>query len=76
MLKNIKRAFYLHTNHCLLCYFFSSSFSAHSPDNLFLGFVVDKAAKEDAEGMPDEEAKSNKPIGVLYAKDAMYLQVS
>lgn len=58
------------------CYLFSSSFSAHSPDNLFLGFVVDKATNEDAEGIPDEETKSNKPIGVLYAKDAMYLQVS
>ncbi|CAH3176440.1 unnamed protein product [Porites lobata] len=46
----------------------------HSPDNLFLGFVVDKASNEDAEGIRDKETKSNKPIGVLYAKDAMYLQ--
>ncbi|CAH3025888.1 unnamed protein product [Porites evermanni] len=46
----------------------------HSPDNLFLGFVVDKATNEDAEDIPDKETKSNKPIGVLYAKDAMYLQ--
>lgn len=44
----------------------------HSPDNLFLGFVVDKALTTEAH--PPQVNEGNKPIGVLYAKDATYLQ--
>ncbi|XP_068704273.1 alpha-1,6-mannosylglycoprotein 6-beta-N-acetylglucosaminyltransferase A-like [Montipora foliosa] len=43
----------------------------HSPDNLFLGFVVDKATT--METNPSKVNKVEKPIGVLYAKDALYL---
>ncbi|XP_068704283.1 alpha-1,6-mannosylglycoprotein 6-beta-N-acetylglucosaminyltransferase A-like isoform X2 [Montipora foliosa] len=43
----------------------------HSPDNLFLGFVVDKATT--METNPPKVNKVEKPIGVLYAKDATYL---
>ncbi|KAK2568503.1 hypothetical protein P5673_007563 [Acropora cervicornis] len=45
----------------------------HSPDNLFLGFVVDKALTTEAH--PPQVNEGNKPKGVLYAKDATYLQV-
>ena len=48
--------------------------TAHSPDNLFLGFVVDKATT--METNPPKVNKVEKPIGVLYAKDATYLSVS
>ena len=48
---------------------------AHSPDNLFLGFVVDEASASEAVPPPNDFTKSSKPIGVLYAKDAVYLQV-
>lgn len=44
----------------------------HSPDNLFLGFVVDKAAT--METIFSHADQSHKPIGVLYAKDALYLR--
>jgi len=46
----------------------------HSPDNLFLGFVVDEASASEAVPPPNDFTKSSKPIGVLYAKDAVYLQ--
>ena len=51
-----------------------SPLTAHSPDNLFLGFVVDKALTTEAH--PPQVNEGNKPKGVLYAKDATYLQVS
>ena len=53
---------------------------AHSPDNLFLGFVVDKAVAIDKSKINSlnetTDSKNDKPIGLLYAKDALYLKVS
>ncbi|KAL9979524.1 hypothetical protein ACROYT_G017199 [Oculina patagonica] len=48
----------------------------HSPDNLFLGFAIDKVVATETNQKPSLDAPTNrgdKPIGVLYAKDASYL---
>lgn len=52
--------------------------SAHSPDNTFLGFVVDKAVTKETDVKMEfhKETKKDKPIAVLYAKKANYLNVS
>jgi len=52
---------------------------AHSPDNLFLGFAIDKeVAMETSQGAShnDTTKPADKPIGLLYAKDAWFLAVS
>lgn len=53
---------------------------AHSPDNLFLGFVVDKAlAVEESRIKSFNQTANSSPaklIGLLYAKKASYLNVS
>lgn len=70
--KFILSYFVIHISHMM---FFLCFYLAHSPDNLFLGFVVDEAAASEALPPPNDFTKSSKPIGVLYAKDAVYLQV-
>ncbi|XP_020612669.1 alpha-1,6-mannosylglycoprotein 6-beta-N-acetylglucosaminyltransferase A-like [Orbicella faveolata] len=48
----------------------------HSPDNLFLGFAIDKVvAMETSQGasLNDTKKPADKPIGLLYAKDALFL---
>lgn len=52
--------------------------SAHSPNNTFLGFVVDKAVTKETDMKMEfhKETKKDKPIAVLYAKKANYLNVS
>ena len=47
---------------------------AHSPDNLFLGFVVDKAVAVETR-TSNETLSVQKPIGLLYGKKAGYLRV-
>lgn len=47
---------------------------AHSPDNLFLGFVVDKAVAVETR-TSNEIWSVQKPIGLLYGKKAGYLRV-
>ena len=47
---------------------------AHSPDNLFLGFVVDKAVAVETR-TSNETLSVQKPIGLLYGKKAEYLRV-
>ena len=53
---------------------------AHSPDNLFLGFVVDKAlAVEESRIKSFNQTTNSNPaklIGLLYSKKASYLNVS
>ncbi|CAH3025887.1 unnamed protein product [Porites evermanni] len=50
----------------------------HSPDNLFLGFVVDKALAVEENRLNSFKQTTNisssKPIGLLYAKKAAYLR--
>ena len=48
---------------------------AHSPDNLFLGFVVDKAVTWSTNSF-NPATEKDRPIGLLYAKQAGYLNVS
>lgn len=53
--------------------------SAHSPDNLFLGFAIGKAVSmETSQGTSSNHTTKpgDKPIGLLYAKDAWFLSVS
>lgn len=59
----------------LTCLFLSP---AHSPDNHFLGFIVDKAVTNTDMKMSFNQAtkENDKPIGLLYAKHAGYLNVS
>ncbi|XP_044174948.1 alpha-1,6-mannosylglycoprotein 6-beta-N-acetylglucosaminyltransferase A-like isoform X1 [Acropora millepora] len=45
----------------------------HSPDNLFLGFVVDKAVAVETR-TSNETLSVQKPIGLLYGKKAGYLR--
>jgi len=62
-----------------LIFFLLSVASAHSPDNLFLGFAIDKVvAMETSQGasLNDTKKPADKPIGLLYAKDALFLFVS
>ena len=61
-----------------ICFPFSVA-SAHSPDNLFLGFAIDKAVSMETSQVtsPNHLTKpGDKPIGLLYAKDAWFLSVS
>lgn len=44
----------------------------HSPDNLFLGFVVDKAVTWSTNSF-NPATEKDRPIGLLYAKQADYL---
>ncbi|KAK2568382.1 hypothetical protein P5673_007411 [Acropora cervicornis] len=46
----------------------------HSPDNLFLGFVVDKAVAVET-STSNETLSVQKPIGLLYGKKAGYLRI-
>ena len=64
------------SSNCTTLTFYLSS--AHSPDNTFLGFVVDKAVTKETDVKIEfhKETKKDKPIGVLYAKKANYLNVS
>jgi len=48
-------------------------FSAHTPDNTFLGFVVE-VHMEDAQPIKTEPGK--KPIGLVYGKDSKFWTVS
>jgi len=48
----------------------------HSPDNLFLGFAIDKVVSMETSqvsSLNDITKPANKPIGVLYAKDPLFL---
>ena len=52
--------------------------SAHSPENLFLGFAIDKVVAMETSQVAslNHTTKSgDKPIGLLYAKDAYFLLV-